>query len=192
LDIYSVSELPKIRNLLKERLLSGQVAVFPTDTIYGFTADARHHGAVERILDLKQRRTPISCIPHSLDWVRRLIRTDYQDIFDQRVKEFMGPFTMLWPSHPAERLVHPLIQTDELVGLRFPHHWILEFAQETGIPLTTTSVNRTGEPAMNDRKSLNPDLIQGIDFLLDEGPLLNAPSTLVRCDTPEFLLHSRQ
>lgn len=93
---------------------------------------------------------------------------------------------MLWPANPDRQLAHSLVQTEELVGIRLPQHWILDFAQKHAIPLTTTSVNRTGEPPMRCQETLDSVLESGIDFLIDEGLLENPASTLVRCDSPEF------
>lgn len=166
--------------------MAGQVGVFPTDTIYGFTADARNHDAVERILTLKERRTPISCIPHSLEWARTLVALDHRRRFDDHIDNYFGRYTTLWPAAQGERAAHPLVHTEELVGLRFPAHWIREFAAKSGIPLTTTSVNRTGKEPMKSLETFDTSLEDGIDFLIYEGELENSASTIVRCDDDLF------
>lgn len=186
MHIYEGKDLASIKAELIERLSAGQVGVFPTDTIYGLTVDARNFEAVERVLALKRRRSPVSCIPHSVDWARLLIHPEFRELFDREIRNYQGRFTTLWPSCPEPKLAHPLVQTDGLVGLRFPEHWILGLAQESGIPFTTTSVNRTGEDPMHSLETLPQDLHSEIDFLVYEGPLQNPPSVIVRCDTPEF------
>lgn len=187
MDIFHASELADHRGEIAQRLREGQLGIFPTDTIYGLTVDARNHQAVERILELKQRRTPVSCIPHSLKWARQLVRPEARDRFDQNMPRYFGRYTTLWPSSLEAQLAHPLVQTAELVGMRFPEHWITDFAREAELPLTTTSVNRTGQPPMNSLETLDPSLKPDIDFLVYEGSLQGKPSTLVRCDGPDFL-----
>jgi L-threonylcarbamoyladenylate synthase len=186
-ETFCASELDAIKSQLIERLKQGQVAVFPTDTIYGFTADARNGAAVERILAMKQRRTPVSCIPHSFEWARSLVSADFKQLFDQNIDKYLGRYTTLWPSAKGPKVAHPLVQTDQLVGIRFPQHWIRELAADAGIPLTTTSVNRTGQNPMRSLETLDPALIDDIDFLVDEGPLDNPPSVIVRCDSDDFV-----
>lgn len=182
---------PELQRELIARLKSGQVGVFPTDTIYGLSADARHHDAVERILELKKRRTPMSVVPHTLTWARQLVDPSYRQLFDETVERYRGRFTMLWPAAPSPKLAHPLVQTDTLVGLRLPHHWITDLASSGALPLVTTSVNRTGQPPMRSLDDLDPEMEDGIDFAVYQGPLSNPPSTLVRCDTAEFSQQSR-
>lgn len=179
--LFSTQELSQLWEPLITRLQAGEVGVVPTDTLYGFTADASNHEAVERILQLKQRRTPMSCIPPGIEWATRLVRPDYQSSFQENMPQYCGAFTTLWPSHPKQHL-HPLVQTPELVGIRFPQHWITELAQRSGLVLTTTSVNVTGQPPMRSLETLDESLREGIDFLVDQGHLEGAPSTLVRCD----------
>lgn len=191
MDIFQVSDIESRRSEWIERLKLGQVAVFPTDTIYGFTADATNHEAVERILALKQRRTPVSCIPHSLNWARTLVAEESQELFDRHITEYFGRYTTLWPSAGEGRKAHPLVQAEELVGIRFPDHWIREFSEAAGIPLTTTSVNRTGEEPMRSMETLDPELTSGIDFLVYEGALDNPASVIVRCDSPDFVQRVR-
>ena len=43
-------------------ILKGGVIVYPTDTLYGFGADANNNYAIERINKLKNRQSPISVI----------------------------------------------------------------------------------------------------------------------------------
>ena len=186
MEILSGTEMASRGQEIAERLRNGEVAVFPTDTLYGFTADARHYSAVEKILELKQRRSPISCIPHDLAWAKELVDSSVQDCFEQKIEEFRGGFTSLWPVTQGERLLHPAVHTDALIAFRLPRHWISEFSSVHGIPLTTTSVNRTGEAPMRSLKDLAPGLKSGIDFVVDEGTLSGSPSTLVRCDQDDF------
>lgn len=192
MEIYQACEAELHRFEWIERLRHGQVAVFPTDTIYGFTADASNQQAVERILTLKERRTPLSCIPHDLNWARSLVAESSRPLFAQHIRSYFGRYTTLWPTQDGERKLHPLVQTEDLVGLRFPDHWIREFAAEAAFPLVTTSVNRSGKEPMRCLETLDPELREGIDFLVYEGPLDNPPSIIVRCDTPEFLRQVRR
>ena len=191
MEIYQGSEAEAHWQELRERLQRGEVAVFPTDTIYGFTVDARNHQAVEKVLALKQRRTPVSCIPHSVKWLRGLVADPFRALFDSKLEEYRGRYTMLWPTARGEQILHPLVQTGSLIGVRRPDHWILKFAEWSGIPLTTTSVNRTGQAPMRSLETLDPELQHGIDFMVDEGLLENPPSTLVRRDSPEFSQQER-
>ena len=186
MEILSATDMDRRGSEIAERLRSGAVAVFPTDTLYGFTVDARHHSAVEKILELKQRRSPVSCIPHDLVWARSLVAENARSYFEQKIEEYRGGFTSLWPVSEGKRLLQPAVQTDALIAFRLPQHWISEFSVVHGIPLTTTSVNRTGEAPMRSLEDLDPELISGIDIVVDGGILLGSPSTLVRCDQTDF------
>ena len=64
--IYLVKNKNSI-NKAVEILKSGGVIIYPTDTLYGFGADATNTKAINKLNLLKNRKDPLSIIVHSLN-----------------------------------------------------------------------------------------------------------------------------
>ena len=138
-------------------LLSGGVAVIPTDTVYGLAAHPRFPQAVQRLYDIKRRdaKKPIA-----------LLAGDEQGACD-----FLGAFSdaahrlasRYWPG--ALTLVLPSA-AGGTEGVRVPNHaWTRELLTRCGGVLRVTSANLSGEVAATEAGELlakagfNPDLL---------------------------------
>jgi len=189
MDVYAGSDLPFARAELIRRLALGQVGILPTDTLYGLSGDATQTAVVRRIQRIKRRRNPPSVIPSSVDWALDAVAPRSRERFRATEPRYRGAFTTLWPAANV-----PLQRTlgSRFIGLRFPDHWITGFTEELGVPLVTTSVNRTTRAPMRDLESLDAGIAEEIDFLVYEGPLEGPPSTLVWCNakTPRLVRRS--
>lgn len=190
MKILSSKDIPGIYESLRNSLMSGSVGIFPTDTLYGLTGNALDEDVVERILRIKRRRSPFSIIPHSLQWVEEIIDQSQISLFEACAEQFSGKYSMLF-RYSGSGLPEPLHSTG-LVSLRIPHHWISDFARFAGIPLVTTSVNVHDEAPISSIDDLSEDLLEDIDFAIDEGPLPGPPSALVHCyDGKPFRIERR-
>jgi len=128
-------------------LNSGEVIIFPTDTVYGIGASAFDKKAQDKIYDIKRRpeskRLSILCasvndiekIAYVTDDARKLIS-----------KYMPGGLTLILKT--KEEVVSESIH--ETVGVRIPNSKIaLSILRETG-PLANSSVNYSGEAPLND------------------------------------------
>lgn len=119
-------------------LLSGNLVIVPTDTVYGIAADPRMPGALDRLFEAKQR-PPEKAIPLLIGSV---------DALEECGAE-MGPAAealaaRFWPGPLT--LVVP-IRGGRLQGFRFPSHAVAAAVlRAVGVPLAVTSANRSGHP----------------------------------------------
>ena len=151
-------------------ILYGGVIVYPTDTLYGFGVDARNETAIKRLKIIKGRSTPLSVIAPNPSTVLSWADITYEDW--ETVKQYLrGPTTIILPVKKG--IVHPSILGEgKTLGIRIPAHpFGPDLCEKLGFPITTTSVNRTGETPIN-----NPDVIVAefngeFDLLIDDGPL---------------------
>lgn len=169
---YSAETLKNVYSLLHE----GKMIAYPTDTIYGLGVLASNHEAVEQLFELKNRdRTkPMSLLCSSLDMLERYCSPLSKD---QRIilqKALPGPYTFLLKA--SEKVPYQLIGLPlETVGIRIPRHpFCLDLVQQLNEPITTTSVNRSGEPALNEPLEIEKYF----------GPLLGA---VIASDPPQGL-----
>ena len=122
---------------------SGEVAAFPTETVYGLGANALDAAAVARIYALKGRPATSPLIVHvaSIEMAKTLTR-DWPAAADRLARQYWpGPLTLVLPKAATV----PSIVTAGLltVGLRMPNHPVaLELIRQAGVPIAAPSANK--------------------------------------------------
>jgi L-threonylcarbamoyladenylate synthase len=128
-----------------DRIRSGEVVAFPTETVYGLGANALDACAVGKIFALKGRPASSPLIVHvsSIEMARALV-TEWPPQAEELARRYWpGPLTLVLPKAPAV----PDIVTAALptVGVRVPAHPIaLELIETAGVPIAAPSANRFG------------------------------------------------
>ena len=161
-------------------LRHGGVVAYPTDTLYGLAVDPRSAVAVARLFALKERdaASAIPLIAASLEQAREA--GFFSDRHSRLAKSFWpGPLTIVLPA--AEVIARELLGTGSTIALRVPAHPVAQaLAARHGFCITSTSANRSGEPAATTAQQVSNDLMNSIDLVLDGGPSPGgAPSTIV-------------
>lgn len=153
------------------------VFIYPTDTIYGIGCNALNKEAVDKIRDIKQRKTnPFSIIAPSKEWI------DENFIINNNskawIKRLPGPYTLVLKSKKqcvAENVAPGL----DTLGIRIPDHWISNIIKKIDIPIVTTSVNKSGNDIMTSLDDLDTDIKSRIDFIVYEGEKKGKPSKII-------------
>ncbi len=164
-------------------LLYNSVFIYPTDTIYGIGCDAMNESLVKKIRRIKDRDDrPFSVIAPSKAWIREHCVIPPEG--EEWLARLPGPYTLIL----RMKKPFPAIVTAGAasLGVRIPHNWFSTVVQELGFPVITTSVNRAGEPHMTSLADLPPAIERQVDLVIDDGPLLGSPSTIVRLDLDEI------
>jgi len=175
-------------------LRRGGLVVYPTDTLLGLGALARHRGAVGRLLAAKGRAAsqPISLCLSSTEEVDRF--ADLSPSARRFVRRHLpGPYTILVrPSREARRTLAPPIAGRRTIGIRVPDHPIARALAHSGGPITATSANRHGEAPARSRAEARRGLGRSVAVYLPAEPAgSGAPSTLVDLTGPEPRLVAR-
>ena len=152
----------------------GKIFVYPTDTIYGLGCDAENRDAVEKIKQIKQRdrNKPLSVIAPSTKWIEKnlIINTDLN-------KYFPGPYTIVLKKKNPDFLKH--VSNTDSIGIRIPDTEFTKIIQNSGTPFITTSVNLSGESAIESVREIPKEIEDKIDIIIDAGRLTGRPSTLI-------------
>ena len=162
-------------------LEKGKVLVCPTDTVYGFVADATNAKAVRKIFRIKGREKgkPIPIFVSDIAMAKSLAKIDKQkERFLKKV--WPGKVTVVLKSKnklPKE------LGTSKTIGLRIPKYKFLNLLLNSyGKPLTGTSANLSGAPSLSDSKQVIAQF-QGRkhkpDMVLDEGVLPKSKASKV-------------
>ena len=162
-------------------LRRGGILIVPTDTLYGLAVDPRSTRAVADVFDLKGRsdQAALPLLAGSADQVEQSIGRLGPVGRDLAARFWPGPLALILdaPASVAEA-VHA--GTGGL-AVRVPAHEIARrIALEFGWPITATSANRSGSPAVRSPEDLAALAADPRVFVIDAGlGPGGAPSTIV-------------
>jgi L-threonylcarbamoyladenylate synthase len=165
----------------KKVILDGGLLVYPTDTIYGFGVNAKNREAVDNLNSIKNREGPISVIIESKEKA-----SNWVDLPEHEIKvalQYIKAKTTI--IFPVKRNIvdNKILGPHNTLGMRFSNHpFCISLANYCNVPITTTSVNRTGEkPKINVDEILN-SFNTGIDLIIEDGALANHASKIYKYD----------
>ena len=159
----------------------GGVVCFPTRCLYGLAADAFDRNAVERVFEIKKRsqaKPLLVLIPG-----RDVLPTIAEEVSPAAVR-IMDKF---WPGKVSlvfkaqKRIPDNLTAMTAKIGIRLPAHPVAAaLVEKVGRPITGTSANLSGQPGCSGIEHLAPEILEGVDMVLDAGSLKGGiGSTLV-------------
>ena len=180
-----------------EKLRSGSLIAFPTETVYGLGADADNENAVARIYKVKGRPADHPLIVHIAD----LDQVDYwaceiPEYAISLMRDFWpGPMTLVLKRKNAKDFI---TGGQETVGLRIPAQQIAlsllkEFQNLGGHGIAAPSANRFGAVSPTTAAAVQEEIgnrLDKSDQILDGGPcLVGLESTIIDCtgEAPRIL-----
>ena len=164
---------------------NGELAVVPTDTVYGLAADAFKPDAVAALLAAKGRGRQMP--PPVLVGSRRAAFALVEDVSSSAsdlIDEFWpGGLTLVFRS--SRSLAWDLGDTKGTVAVRTPLHPVtLDLLKESG-PLAVSSANISGSPPAMTAADAESQLGEAVSVYLDGGPCsAEIPSTIVDVTGP--------
>jgi L-threonylcarbamoyladenylate synthase len=162
-------------------LRDGGIVAYPTDTLYGLAADPRSAAALAQLYRIKGRPVD-AAIPLVAAGIAQLEAAGGElGPATRRLAEafWPGPLTLILPAWAGlDPNVHAGLGT---VAVRVPDHPVaLMLAELHGGPITSTSANKSGEPATRDPGEVRRTLGGELDALIDAGLSPGGPpSTIV-------------
>jgi tRNA threonylcarbamoyl adenosine modification protein (Sua5/YciO/YrdC/YwlC family) len=166
-------------------LRKGDLAVIPTDTVYGLAADAFSPPAVTALLTAKDRGRQMP--PPVLVGTVRAATALVEDlnVFGKDLIDEFWPGGLTLVLRANRNLIWDLGDTKGTVAVRMPLHEIaLELLKETG-PLAVSSANLSGAPPATTAADAEAQLGEAVAVYLDGGPCSgDVPSTIVDLTGP--------
>lgn len=178
-DCSDASTLMEGMRLARTAIARGELAVIPTDTVYGVAADAFSPAAVARLLAAKGRDR--SAPPPVLVADVATLHAVAEDVPEpvQALAEAFWPGGLTIVVHARSSLAWDLGDARGTVAVRIPDHPVaLELLRETG-PLAVSSANRTGMPAAVTGAEALAALGESVTAVLDAGQVGGVASTIV-------------
>ena len=150
-------------------LRKGELAVLPTDTVYGIAADAFSPPAVAALLAAKGRgrQQPPPVLVGTVRAASALVEDLGQSAKDLIEEFWPGGLTLV--CRASRTLSWDLGDTRGTVAVRMPLHPVaIELLKEVG-PLAVSSANRTGEPPATTAAEAESQLGESAAVYLDGG-----------------------
>ncbi len=166
---------------LRDCVMSGGVAVFPSDTVYGVCCDPDNQEAARRLYALKGRPSARACavmffaLEDALDVLDDLHESE-RDALDALLP---GPVTVLLANR-SQRFAPACRVDPSTLGLRVPDlTGALEALSTVGVPVLQSSANLSGEPDARTLDAVPERLLEAVDLVIDGGELGGTPSTVI-------------
>ena len=160
-------------------LKSGELVVYPTDTLYGVGADPFNENAVKKVYIAKNRPfdMPLSIAVSNEKMMESIAVLN--DNARKLIRKFLpGPLTILLTKKP--NLPDILTSGSNQIGVRIPDHpFALRLIDKFG-PITSTSANLHSHPDPVEASVAQKDLKGHIGICVDCGKTkLAEPSTII-------------
>ena len=165
-------------------LAAGGLVAFPTETVYGLGADARHGEAIARLYAAKGRPSFNPLIVHVADAEAAHGLARFDAAAERLAAAFWpGPLTLVLPKRPDCGVADLALAGLDSVAVRVPAHPIAHalLAAFNG-PVVAPSANRSGHVSPTSAAHVLADLRGRIDMVIDAGPCtVGVESTIVAC-----------
>lgn len=163
-------------------LRAGEVIAFPTETFYGLGCDALNPDAVGAVYAMKRRpySLPLPVVVGDLSQLMK-VAADVPPAAEKLMTAFWpGPLSIIFR---ASRDVPDLLTAGTgRIAVRFsPHPGCQALCRATGLVLSSSSANVSGNAPATRPEDLDPDLLRRVTGVYDAPPLPagGAPSTIV-------------
>ena len=170
---------------------SGNIVIFPTETVYGLGGNALDINCVDKIFKAKNRPNNNPLIVHLSD-KRDIEKYAYieNDIERKLIDSFMpGPFTIILKK--KDIIPSNVVCSMDTVGIRIPSNKIAnKFIKECNLPIAAPSANLSTKPSGTNVEDIFLEFKDTVDYIIDGGEsTVGLESTVVKVinDIPTIL-----
>lgn len=183
---------PRHITMAVNRLRSGAVVSFPTDTLYAVAARAADPDAVARLYAVKRRpgSQPVIWLVADRSQVEPFARVTPQAV-SLMERFWPGPLTLVLPAESSSAHVGSAGEVAQpTLAVRAPNHPVaLRLLSELGEAVASSSANRAGAAPPPDADAVIEGIGDDLDLVLDGGRCqIGVASTILDLTRPEPLI----
>lgn len=173
------------------RIRSGDLVVFPTETVYGIGTIALDSLATSKIYTAKGRPSDNPLIVHVSDFdMLKKCTKEISEIEEKLIKAFMpGPFTLILKK--SDIIPNEVSANLDTVGIRMPSNKIANtIIRRAAVPVAAPSANVSGRPSGTNISDIKKELLDKVSIMIDGGDSdIGLESTVVKVvdDIPVIL-----
>lgn len=166
-----------------ETMRRGGVILYPTDTVWGIGCDATNAEAVAKVYEIKKRddSKALICLVDSDVRMQRYVR-NAPEVAWQVMELANKPTTVIFDN--AVNLAPNLVAEDGSIAMRITHEpFSKELCYRFQKPIVSTSANISGQPAAENYKDIDEELLSAVDYVCysrrqEKQP--HTPSSIIR------------
>ncbi|WP_314348195.1 L-threonylcarbamoyladenylate synthase [Fusobacterium massiliense] len=169
---------------LSQRIKSGELIIYPTDTVYGLGAIISNEESINNIYFAKSRsfNSPLIALLSSVDKVDEVAEVSVEDreLLNKLAKAFWpGALTVIL--RKKDYIPEIMVSGGNTIGVRIPNlDLAIKIIDLAGGVLATTSANISGEPSPKSYEELSEAIKSKVSLLIDGGKCkLGEVSTII-------------
>ena len=156
-------------DIAKNLLSSGELVIFPTETVFGLGADATNDEAVKSIFKVKKRprSNPIICHFKSIKQIEKYFILNK---FEKKLgsKFWPGPLTIILKKKKNSKISKLVSNNSTLVGCRIPGNKLAKkLITLFDLPIAAPSANLSERTSVTNIMDIDPILVKKIFVLKD-------------------------
>ena len=171
----------KIENA-KKLLRSGELVIFPTETVYGLGGNANDENAIKRIYNIKKRpaNNPIICHFESLEQIKKDFHlSKLEEILARKL--WPGPITLILRKKAKSKISQLVSNKSSYIGCRIPKNKIaLQLLKNLNFPVAAPSANFSERTSVTKFEDLDKNLIKKIFTIRGKQSKLGLESTVIK------------
>ena len=170
-------------NKIIDVLSKGEIAILPTDTVYGLTGDATSLKAIKLANDIKKREKsqPLLILVSSIDMLKKYTKNISDLELEVINKYWPNKLTVLFEKN--DLLSDELTASSPYVGVRMPDNkLLLDIMNKYNKPLLSTSANIHSKDVITKISLLEDEMRDSISYIYDAGELSTTASTLIKIE----------
>lgn len=160
---------------------NGEIAVVPTDTVYGIIGDATNVDVIHKVYEVKKRdySKPLILMVSSLDMLSKYVN-GIDKLEKELIKKYWpGKLTILFKKN--ENVSDLITSGSDLVGIRYPNNRdLIDLMEKLNKPLISTSCNISSKNVITSCDMLEEEISKCVSYIYDGGTLSDTSSTIVK------------
>lgn len=167
-------------------LEKGELAVLPSDTVYGIFADATNIESIRRVDEAKGSNKPHLIVVSDIEMLKKYV-SEINDLQEKIINKYWPErLTILFKKN--DLISDELTKGSEYIGIRMPKNdFLLGLLKEFNKPLISSSANITNEKVITNVSMLEPKLKEKISYIYDDGDLSDIASTLIKVENNNII-----
>lgn len=174
--------------LLCNLINNGDLAIVPTDTVYGIIADATNEEAIKKVYMAKRRSfsKPLIIMVSNIEMLKKYVK-NISDVEKRLIEKYWpGRLTILFKRN--NKISDLLTNGGDYIGIRLPDNKELcKLMNMLNKPLVSTSANISDNMTITEISMLEDELKNNISYIVDGGKLNDLPSTLIKVEDEKII-----
>ena len=162
-------------------LNKGELAILPSDTVYGIFADATNIDSIKKVDEAKHSNKPHLIVVSSIKMLEKYV-SEINELQRKLINKYW-PNTLTILFKKNDLIDNELTNGSEFIGVIMPKNdFLLDLLNKIDKPLISSSANITNEKVITNVKMVAKELKDKISYIYDVGDLSDIASTLIKVE----------